>query len=93
MLVPVTVPEPVPAKVTVSALSGFGLRLYLNRPLAPGTMTLIELTNSTTAFHCQVAMRVVSTVAEDGEQFLIEGTFGRELRNAEVLGLVPEALS
>jgi hypothetical protein len=85
-------PAEAPAKVSIRSMSGFGISFLLNRGLEPGSLMQIDLINSATAFHCQAPMRIVASVAQPDEQFLVEGAFGRELRNAEVLGLLPEAL-
>jgi hypothetical protein len=85
-------PDEAPADTSIRSLSGFGISLMLNRRLEPGSLVLIDLVNSATACRCQLPMRVVASVAQPDEQFLVEGAFGRELRNAEVLGLLPEAL-
>jgi hypothetical protein len=84
-------PDELPEKATLRNLSGIGISFLLNHGLEPGMMVLVQLINSATAFGCQVPMRVVSSVAQPDDHFLVDGAFARELRNAEVQGLLPEA--
>jgi hypothetical protein len=79
-----------PERAIIRNLSGFGISLFLEHDVEPGTFLVVELVNGTNAFHCAAPMRVVSSRAEAGEQFLVEGAFSRELRNAELQGLLPE---
>src|SRR5262245_844427 len=87
-----TNPDGIPERPVLRNLSGIGISFFLTRQLKPGLVVMVQLVNSVTAFGCQVPMRVVSCAAHADEQFLVEGAFSRELRNAEVQGLLPEAL-
>jgi len=87
-----TQPDELPAKAAVRNLSGFGISLFLNRDLEPGALITVDLVNATTAYHCQAPMRILSSVVQPDNQFLVEGLFARELRNVEIQGLLPEAL-
>jgi hypothetical protein len=76
----------------VRNLSAFGISLFLNRDLEPGALMTVDLMNSSTAYHCQAPMRILSSVAQPDNRFLVEGVFARELRNVGIQGLLPEAL-
>ena len=84
----VTPPEATVLAEDIVSISATGVSLVLDRGLAPGVEVLLNLYHIPRRFSRTFLMRVVYTAARPAGQFLVGGTFARELQNEELQELV-----
>ena len=76
-----------PWLVPVRDISRKGLTLVVRGEVKAGQILALKLFNTNCRFECQIPIQVVSHTSRAEGDFVVDGSFARELTNREIEGL------